>query len=381
MFEFSVPTRINFGQGVLDRVGDLVGEYGERIFLVTDGTTTRETGYLSKVKKLLEDVSHGVLLFDKVYSDSDSDVVNKGADQAIHAKCDCIVGFGGRTTLHTAKAIAFLVSNGGILEDYFLGRKGEKKTVSYIEIPTNHGIFPGVTNSFYILDKYDKVKKNVNSPKNYADLLIMDPKITTTIPDKFNKAIGCEILSVAIESYISKASSPISDAFAVKTIEIIGQNLVKSVQDPENLSFRTNLCSAGVMASLGIANSAFGTCSALALALKSYIGTYQGFVSTILLPHVMEFNLTASPNRYVQIAKGFGENVSDITVIEAAIKAIEFVRKILFDLKTPQRLSELDVDKDDLFQVAKIAKSYDFLHYLPRAVSKEDMHNILISAY
>jgi alcohol dehydrogenase class IV len=95
----------------------------------------------------------------------------------------------------------------------------------------------------------------------------------------------------------------------------------------------------------------------------------------------MEYSLTSSANKYVQIAKAFGEDTSNITVVEAAIKAIEGVRKLLYDLKIPQKLSDLELDKDELYNAAKIARSYEFLHFLPRPVSQEDLYNILLSAY
>ncbi len=381
MFEFNIPTKIILGNGVINRIGEITRELGERVFLVSDAVTMQETGYLSKVKKLLEDEGHGVLPFYKVYSDSHSDIVNKGADQARHAKCDIVVGFGGKTTLNIAKAIAHLISNDGNLEDYFLGKKSDKKKITYVEVPSTHGYIPGVTNYFYVLDKFDRVKKSVEHKNNYADLIIADPKVTTTLPSKHAAAIGMEMLAIAVESYISKASTPVSEAFALRSIESIGSNLVKTSSDQENINFRTIISTAGVLGSLALANSTLGSCYALSLALNSVFGIYQSMVCSILLPHVMEFNLTSSANRYVQIAKAFGENVADITVVEAAIKAIEFVRKLLFDLKIPTKLGELEVDKEQLEKVAKIARNYEFLHYLPRPVSKEDLYNILIAAY
>ncbi len=385
MFEFSVPTKVHFGEGMLNQIGELAREYGERIFLVTDARAMQETGYLSKVKKMLEDESYGVLLYNRIYSssqaDSNSEIVNRGADQARHAKCDIVIGLGGKTTLHIAKAIAFLASNGGNLEDYFLGRKGNKKTITYIEIPTTFGFMPGLTNFFYVLDKYDSIKKNVDTPLNYADLILVDPKLTTTIPGKSSAHVGIELLSMAMESYISKKNNPIAEALSIKAIDLIASNLSKSLQDPENITFKSQLCTSSILTSLAIANSNPGICYGLSLAINSLFGIYQGVVSSILLPHVMEYNLTSCANRYVQIARAFGEDVNDITVVEAAIKAIEGVRKVLTDLRIPTRLSELNIEKSELLKAAKLARNYDFMNYVPRPVSKDDLLNLLSSAY
>lgn len=381
MFDYCIPTRILFGSGVINKIGEIVSNYGERVLLVTDSGTMYETGYLTRVKKMLEDETHGVLLYDKVVSDSNSDLVNAGADQAKHARCDVVVGFGRKHTLNIAKAIAYILEYGGKMEDYFLGRKSDQKqNIFYVEIPSGHGILPGLTKNFYVIDKFDNTKKTIENIDFFADLVIADPKLSTTVPGNVAHSMAIEALAYAIESYISKASTPIADAYAVKAIEIIGANLVKSMNDPENVTYRSNLFTGGLLTSMGLAGSAPGTTFAIALALNSIMGTHQSAAATVLIPHVMEFNLTAAPNRYVQIAKAFGENVEDITVVEAAIKAIESVRKLLFDIKAPQRLSELEVNRDKLWDIAKIARGYEFLHFLPRPLSKDDIFNLLNTA-
>ncbi len=381
MFDYCLPTRIVFGAGVINKIGEIVRNYGERVLLVTDSGTMYETGYLTRVKKILEDETHGVLLYDKVAKGSNSDLVNAGADQAKHARCDVVIGFGRKNTLNISKAITYILEYGGKMEDYFLGRKSDKKQdITYIEVPSGHGILPGLTNNFYVIDKFDNTKKTIENIDFFADVTVIDPKLATTVPSAFSHSMALEVLAYAIESFISKATTPIADAYAIKAIEMIGANLVKSMNDPENVTYRSNLATAGVLTSMALASSTPGTTFALALALNSILGSYQSASATILIPHVMEFNLTSAPNRYVQIAKAFGENVEDITVVEAAIKAIESVRKLLFDVKAPQRLSELDVDKEKLWDIAKVARSYDFLHYLPRPLSKDDIYNLLNAA-
>ena len=383
MFEYFIPTKIVFGQGSINRIGDIVSEYGDKVLLVCDNQSIIDSGHLNKVKKYLEEKTHGVILFDKVSSLSNSDTVNQGADQARHACCNVVVGFGRKTTLNVAKAIKFLISYGGNLEDHFFGRRGDKqKDVAYIEIPSSHGLVPGITDSFYVVDRFDQQKKSIDGNDLFADQVVIDPQLSFTIPPTVVGTIAMEVLAMAVESYISKASTAISDALNIKAIDFIGNNLLKVMTtDQENINYRSTLSMAGVMVSMAANNSSYGTCNALALACNSLFGTHQGMVSTVLLPHMMEFNLTSAPNRYIHIARALGENTTDITVVEAAIKAVESVRKMLNDIKVPTRLSDLDVDKDRFYDVARIAKSYDFLHHLPRPVSKEDLYNILISAY
>ena len=95
----------------------------------------------------------------------------------------------------------------------------------------------------------------------------------------------------------------------------------------------------------------------------------------------MEFNLTAVPGKYVQIARNMGEEVTQLTVVEAAIKAIESIRKLLFDLKIPQRLSEFNIPSEEIPLIAGHSREFSFLNDVPRPIAREDIINILMSAY
>ena len=188
-------------------------------------------------------------------------------------------------------------------------------------------------------------------------------------------------MSNAVESYISAASNPVSDALALRAIEFIGKNLRTVFLNREDLTTRSNLMMASVLVGFSLLTSKPGSCEAMALALSAKSGIYQNIAHAIILPHVMEFNLTTAPNKYVQIAKALGEDISNITVVEAAIKAIEGVRKLLFDLKVPQKLSDYKVNKEDLPLISSVARRYSFLNYTPTPISKEDILNIMLTAY
>jgi alcohol dehydrogenase class IV len=95
----------------------------------------------------------------------------------------------------------------------------------------------------------------------------------------------------------------------------------------------------------------------------------------------MEYNLTSSPGKYVQMSKVMDEDVKDITVIEAAIKAVEGVRKLEIDVDIPQRLSSFEINKSDFSRVAEIAMTYPFLENAPRPLTKNEIETILIAAY
>ena len=380
MGDFSFPTRVIEGPHSINQVGEIVKQYGSRVLLIGDSVAAQEGGWLQKIKTIIEDNTHGVILYDKLTSKSNSDDVNKIAEQGRFAHCDIVIGFGGRNVLHIAKAVTFLISNGGILEDYFLGKKGKGKNIAYIEIPTTPGLIPGVTGYFQIIDRYDGLKKILDA-ELYADAVFLDPKLTTSLPEEFVKTIGIEIIALSIEAFFNKTSNFFVETYALKAIEFVNNNLKKTVKDPENLNVRNILCQAGLLTSLGVKVSSQGLAYAISLSINSLYGINHGLLMAVILPYIMEFNLTTPANKLVFITKAFGENVADISVVEAAIKAIEDVRKLTIENGIPQRLSDLKIAEDDLTKIARISRNYDFLHNLPRPVSREDIFAILSSAY
>lgn len=380
MGSFVFPTRILEGYNSINQIADVIRGYGNRILLIGDSVASEEGGWLQKIKTIIEDHTHGVILFDKVDSKSNSDVANQAAEQGRYARCDVVVGFGGRTALHIAKAVTFLISHGGILEDYFLGKKGKGKNIAYIEIPTTPGYIPGMTSDFQVIDRYDGLKKFLNA-EVYADVVVLDPKITTSLSEDFVKSIGLETIAIAIEAFFNKTNNFISETNALRAVEVVNNYLTKSVRDPEDTKIRNYLCEGAILASMGLNFSSQGLSYAISMAINSIYGINQALVMSVVLPYVMEFNLTTAANKLVFICKAFGEDVGDISVVEAAIKAIESVRKLSIENNIPQRLSELNIAEEDLVKIAKISRNYDFLHNLPRPVSREDILTILSSAY
>lgn len=380
MGNFEFPTRIIEGVNSINKIGEIIKSYGSRVLLVGDKIASQEGGWLQKIKTIIEDNSHGVILYDKVSSTSNSDAANQAAEQGRYARCDLVIGFGGRTALHIAKSAAFLISHGGILEDYFLGKKGKGKTVSYIEIPTTPGYIPGMCGDIQVVDRYEGLKKFMDA-EVFADAIVLDPKVTVSLPEDFVRSIGMETIALAIESFFSKFNNFMVETHALRSIELIHANLTKSVKDPENSKIRSILCQGGILASMAMKFSSQGLSYAMSMAINSIYGINQALVMSVMLPYVMEFNLTTSANKLVFIAKAFGEGTGDISVVEAAIKAIENVRKLSIESKIPQRLSELNIPEGDLVKIAKISRNYEILHNLPRPVSREDILTILSSAY
>lgn len=381
LIDYQLKTHVKFGADVINQVGEFARELGDKIVLVTNGSAYHKYGYISKMKTLIEKNNLKLIIYEDITTDIKSDTVDEIGELVRKSKANLVIGLGGITVMNVTKAVALLSTNEGSITDYLNGMKMTTDPVPFMLIPTIPGSYFDLSNDMIISDYADNYKKMFSDSRMEAAMAVIDPKLMTTIPANFTAATALNSLVLAIESYISTTSNPISDSFSPRAIEYTMKSLKSAVTDRDNLEGRWNIAMGGILSSMSSRIAGLGTSSAIAFTLASKYNIYQSVAAAIIIPHVMEFNLTAVPGKYVQIAKNMGEDVASITVVEAAIKAIESIRKVLFDLKIPQRLSEYNVENEDIPLIAGHAREFTFLNNVPRPISREDIINILMSAF
>ena len=379
--DFTLPTRILFGTDTVNNIGEIAVEYANKAFLITNGDTMRKIGLLPKIENLLEKSGVDYILYDNITRDPSNDILDEIISLLRQSRAKLIIALGGRSVINTAKACSYVALNDGSIVDYLNGKIGENKSIPVIAIPTIPGIENVICDYSILRDSNDGIKKEIKNNAIFPKVVIYDPKINISLPQNYIFTSGVAILSNAIESYISSLANAISDSLSLRAIELVAKNLRALLLNRDDITARSAVLMGSLLTELSLLTSKVGICNALGLALSSKTEIYQNIAMAVLLPHVMEFNLTVAPNKYVQIARAFGEDISKITVVEAAIKAVEGVRKLLFDLKIPQKLSDYNVNNEDLPHIASIARRYNFLNYLPTPVSKEDLLNIMFTAY
>ena len=188
-------------------------------------------------------------------------------------------------------------------------------------------------------------------------------------------------LALATESVISTMNNDVINTYALKAIDLIFRNLPVTYKEPGNIVPRNYLSTASVMSGIAFSVAFLSVSLAIALALSSKSTIDVDTAVALIIPHIMEFNLTTSPGKYVQMSKVMGEDVRDITVIEAAIKAVEAVRKLEIDIDFPQRLSSFNIVQNQFKGVSELANTYPFIKNTPRMLSKSEIETILIAAF
>ncbi|HOV14780.1 MAG TPA: iron-containing alcohol dehydrogenase, partial [Spirochaetota bacterium] len=211
--------------------------------------------------------------------------------------------------------------------------------------------------------------------------ILFDPMVTTTLPRRYTAATIIDALANSIEGFISTRANFLSDTIFLKSMELFSSNINNAVNVQDDITSRANLSLGGLFSSIGLSMSETGITSSLSYVLNAKFKIPKSFSSCILLPHIMDFNITSVPVKLVKITNALGEDTKDLSVVEASIKAIERVRKIIIELKLPTRLEEFGLAKDDLIIIADEARKFEMFNYIPRSCSSEELYAILQAAY
>ena len=373
---FHVPTRVVFGLDTVNRIGQLAAEYGERAFLVTEAILY-EGKVINKVQEILDKKGVQHIVFDEVVPNATSKTVDDGVTLARGSHADVVIGLGGVRTLSIAKAIAMTATADHDMDDFLSGIQPQAD----IEVPTTCRDPFLFSDEYLMVDGRDRTGRIGRAQKGITKAALIDPKLSLTLPAKYTATTIMDTLLGCIEGYLSAKANFLSDTYFLRAMELLGSMIKDGILNVDDIRMRMNASVAGLLMGLGLSTSRLGIGSALSFAINARFMAPKSWVSTILLPYVMEFAVNVRGDRIAQIAKLLGEDVTDATSVEAPVRAIDAVRRIIASLGLPTRLREFDLSLDEMIEVAGAARSFDMMNYLPRVVSTEDIYELIKSAF
>ncbi|MEK6645924.1 MAG: iron-containing alcohol dehydrogenase [Candidatus Firestonebacteria bacterium] len=382
MFEFNTPQKIIFGwESVRHSLAKEVKTFGKNCFLITGRNSMKKSGILSEIKKNLEENKISVSIFSEVESDPSIQTVDAATKIAKKENCDCIIGLGGGSSLDVAKAVSVMVKNNGSVREYLEKKEIEIAGLPFIAIPTTAGTGTEVTKNSVITNKEKNIKISLRSFYMIPSVAILDASLTVSLPADITASTGMDALTHAIEAYLSKSANQITDILAEKAISLIAKNLRIAVKSPDDKNARENMLLASLTAGMAFANAGLGAVHALAHPLGARFHIPHGVVNALLLPYVMEFNMSERIDKFIKIAELFDE--SDIEVLsekEKAQKAVVSIHKLVQDINLPQNLNKFNVAKEDIPAIVEDTKFSGSLKYNPKILSQSDLSAILQSA-
>ena len=377
VFMFQLPRKILFGNQAVEKVGaELKAAFGSgKVLLVTDKGIV-DTGLVEKVTVPLEEGGVEVLIFDAVLPDSPINVVMQGVEMARQAGANIIVALGGGSSIDTAKAISFMVDYQGDIRDHLGLNQVKQAGLPKVFIPTTAGTGSELSHTFVLLDDRSGDKITSYSPHTFADIAIIDPSLTLSLPPRPTAESGIDAFSHALESFVTIRANPLSDLFSLRGIELIAKNLRKVfTKGSHNLEARYAMCFGVCMGTMAIRSSGIGAVHATCYPIAMRYKLTHGVAIALMMPYVMAFNLSSNMEKYAEVARVMEARHSQMTTREAAMASVDAVKQLVADVGLPTRLRDVGGDQKDFPEFARsVMKNY--AHHVannPRNMDEDDL--------
>lgn len=314
-FEFSLPTKLIYGIGVLGKLENTIKPFGKRKAILVTDKILAKAGPADKVKEGFRGSNINIVCtYDNVPPNSNIHTVEECASMARKNGCNMIIAVGGGSVIDTAKVANILIVKGGRVEDHMGAHLLDKNEVLLpsVFIPTTAGTGSEVTKVAVIADPDHDVKLPFAEDQFLPDLAILDPEVTVSMPPMLTATTGMDALTHAIEAYVDKEWSPAADAMSLHAIKLISNNILLACAHPENLHARGGMLIGSFLAGVAFSHSMVGMTHGIAHALGGVYHIPHGLANALVLPEVMECNLESQPERYADIALALGINFPQV---------------------------------------------------------------------
>ena len=378
-FDFHAPTRVIYGPGSLNRLGELARELGDtRVLLVTD-PGLEEAGHPQRAVASLRQAGLEVFLFDGVEPNPTNLHVEAGVEFARPLGIDLIVSVGGGSSMDCAKGINFILTNGGTMEDYRGFGKAARPMLPSIGIPTTAGTGSEAQSYALIADERTHMKMACGDRKAAFQIAILDPEVTVSQPPRVTALTGIDALSHALESYVTSKRNPVAQMFAREGWKLLEGNLEIVLKNPADLEARGAMQMGAFWAGTGIENSMLGACHACANPLTAHYGVTHGLAIGILLPHVIRFNAPVVGSLYGDLAHQAG--LANGTTAAAAEVLARRITALMQLARLPITLAACGVSRGILPLLAEEAAQQWTGRFNPRPVGEADLLHLYEAAY
>ena len=364
-FNFETVPNIIFETGAAVRLGDIVKGDMQRPCIVTDKGVIA-AGLIDDALQSLRVAGLDFVLFDGVEADPPAARVRDAVEVARAHKSDGVIGFGGGSSMDTAKIIAVLLNSTQTLEDIYGMDQVTSARAPLVLLPTTAGTGSEVTNISVITTDTDE-KMGVLARQLYADTAILDASLTLSMPRHVTSATGIDAMVHAIEAYTTKfKKNPVSDALATKALQLLSANIVHACESPNDVKAREAMLLGAMLAGQAFSNAPCAAVHAMAYPLGVHFHVPHGLANSLMLAPVLNFNIPAAEHLYAELGPAIGAK-ADANAFVAALTDICVATGV------KQRLSEVGVSHNVLPKLAEDAVKIErLMKNNPRAMSYED---------
>lgn len=361
------------GSGAIQNIAvEAVGRGFKKAFVCSDPDLIK-FGVTDKVLDVLKAANLDYEVYSNIKANPTIENVQSGVESFKASGADYLIAIGGGSSMDTAKAIGIIINNPEFADVRSLEGVAptKKPSVPIIAVPTTAGTAAEVTINYVITDAEKNRKMVCVDPHDIPIVAIVDPDMMSTMPKGLTAATGMDALTHAIEGYITAGAWELSDMFHLKAIEIISKNLRGAVENTKE--GREGMALGQYIAGMGFSNVGLGIVHSMAHPLGALYDTPHGVANAIILPTVMEYNASATGDKYKYIAQAMGvEGTESMSVEEYRKAAIDAVKQLSIDVGIPQNLAGI-VKEEDIPFLAQSAYDDACRPGNPRETSVEDI--------
>ena len=382
-FSFSTSRCIINEPGAVKRLAEICHSQNISHPLIVTDQGIVQIGLLQQLEDALTQAQLPYSAYTDVVADPPEAIVETALTQALQAKVDGVIGFGGGSSMDTAKLVALLACSGEQLADIYGVDQAQGQRLPLILIPTTAGTGSEVT-AVAIVTTGETTKAGVVAPQLLPDVAVLDAELTLGLPPPITAATGIDAMVHAIEAYTSvHKKNPYSDMLAREALRLLAANISTATHEGDQLEARQAMLFGACLAGQAFANAPVAAVHALAYPLGGHYHIPHGLTNSLVLPHVMRFNASAAAPLYAELAALIVPGQQPPADASTASEAlVSYLQELIAELQLPARLRELNIEESALPMLARDAMLQQrLLVNNPREVSEQDALAIYQAAY
>ncbi|ASY30684.1 iron-containing alcohol dehydrogenase [Taylorella equigenitalis] len=371
------------GWGCISELPSVVESFNAKNVLIVTDPFLEQNGTAHRIVQILEPLNVRCSINSEVVPEPAIEVGERIVKNSRDQKIDLVIGLGGGSAIDLAKLVATLTTQDGNVSEYLNltgNRKIQNQGLPKIMIPTTSGTGSEVTNISVL--SLESSKDVIVDDSLLADVVILDPELTITVPPKVTASTGVDALTHAIESFVSRYATPITEGLSLAAIRLISKSIRIAVKDGSNQQARTDMSYGSYIAGLAFFNAGCAAVHALAYPLGGQFHIPHGESNAVLLPYVMSYIRSSCENKLKEIYKNMGFEVSGLSASEASLKCIKELVNLVRDVGIPQSLQDFGIPSEAIPSLTSDALLQTrLLDRSPMQLEEADISKIYVAAH
>jgi len=337
---------------------------------------------VQQVYEVLDQAGLSYVTFEEVEPEPSIENLNQAAELARQSDVDVFIAVGGGSAMDVTKLTSAMMTNQGTLQEFFGIDNIPKRGKPTIMVTTTSGTGSEVTRMAVFTDKEANLKRVVAAQNILADVAIVDPKLTLTLPQSVTADTGIDALIHAMEAYIANNASTLTDKLSLEAIELIYKSLGEAYARPNSLEARYNMSMGAFLAGVVLNNAGAGAVHALAYPLGAEYHLAHCKSMTVILCECLRMESLACIPKFVKMGQAMGVDTSGMTQWEAVDAAVGAIEQLMKAVRLPTTLTDINADKSMVPQWAVAAHGEQrLLGNTPRTLTLSDVEEIFYTSF